>query len=132
MVISKAILGKVNNIRCDPKGFNLTKSHNMCDYDVMETCNASYFKTHFGEVLNKTSRRPLRITRRGREASVLLSEAEYLDLQRRASRPSAAQVDALQRLQTLAAKKAADPAKLSGDSRAEAILSKHSFSEDRK
>lgn len=97
----------------------------------METFNASYFKTHFGEVLNRTGRRPLRITRRGREASVLLSESEYLELQRRASRPTAAQVDALQRLQSLAAQKSTDPAGLIHDARAKAILSKHGSNEDR-
>jgi len=96
----------------------------------METLNASYFKTHFGEVLNRTNRRALRITRRGREAAVLLSEAEYLELQRRASRPSSAEADALRRLQGLAAKKPASLDNWAHDPRAEAILAKHSLQTD--
>lgn len=92
----------------------------------METVIASYFKTHFGEVLNRANRHALRITRRGREAAILLSEAEYQELQRKASRPSTAQADALKRLQSLAAKKPGSQANLAHDPRAAAILAKHS------
>ncbi|MCC5850367.1 MAG: type II toxin-antitoxin system Phd/YefM family antitoxin [Verrucomicrobia bacterium] len=92
----------------------------------MDSVNASYFKTHFGEVMGRASRRAVRITRRGRDAAVLISEEEYHQLQRRAVRPSAAESSALHRLQRLADTSPESLENLTGDPRAEAILAKHS------
>jgi prevent-host-death family protein len=90
----------------------------------METVNASYFKTHFGEILGKATRRPVRITRRGGEASVLLTEADYEQLRQRAARPAAEESEALLRLQRLS-KRTPDLKHLENDIRAQAIVSKH-------
>ena len=104
----------------------MTCSHNMCYCVLMETLNASYFKTHFGEVLDRSSRRPLRITRRGREAAVLLSEAEYVSLRQKATATSASEKSALKRLQDLASENPVSVDPLLSDPRTAAILAKHS------
>lgn len=96
----------------------------MCYYWWMETINASYFKTHFGEVLGRVRRQPVRITRRGDEPSVLLTESEYARLKKLAARPSSSESEALGRLQRLSNRKP-DLEKLAGDLRASAILAKH-------
>ncbi len=91
----------------------------------METVNASYFKTHFGEVLGRSSRQAVRITRRGHASAVLLPETEYDQLRERAARPSAAETEALSRLRKLAGTMPRSLEKLAHDSRAQAILAKH-------
>ena len=98
----------------------------MCYMLGMETVNASYFKTHFGEILGRASQRAVRITRRGRDASVLIPESEYIDLQSKASRPSASEVSALRRLQSLADTELEFSDLMAEDPRAKAILAKHS------
>jgi len=80
----------------------LTCSHDLCYLLGMNSVNASYFKTHFGEVLSRVRRGPVRVSRRGHDATVLLSEKEYQDLKSRAMKPVSQQIDALNRLKNLA------------------------------
>lgn len=91
----------------------------------MDSVNASYFKTHFGEVLGRSSRKAVRITRRGHDASVLISEEAYREMQKRAARPPEEALAALQRLQLLADTPPDMPDAQHGDLRTRAILAKH-------
>ena len=91
----------------------------------METVNASHFKTHFGEVLNLASERPVRVKRRGQPATVLLAEDEYQELKQQAFKVQSSQKEkALENLQEWIS----TPIELkdvTGDERAEAIIAKH-------
>lgn len=91
----------------------------------METVNASYFKTHFGDILTRASTGVVRITRRGMNASVLMPEAEYRELKRKAARPALEEEEALQRLRHLAETVPEGQERLLSDVRARAILDKH-------
>lgn len=91
----------------------------------MKSVKASYFKTHFGAVLDEASHRVLRIQRRGREATVLLSEQEYTQLKRRSSTSAQEEAEALQRLAVLAEATPVEFGAALQDVRTTAILSKH-------
>lgn len=68
----------------------------------METVNASYFKTHFGSILDSAAKKSVRIKRRGRQSAILLSEAEFEKIQRQARSASQERKGALERLRHLA------------------------------
>ena len=91
----------------------------------MEKVNASYFKTHFGTVLDRATRWPVRIERRGRGAAVLLSEEAYEALQHRAALAVDEEEEALARLAAFAHGNAPDLDSLEEDLRGSAILKKH-------
>jgi prevent-host-death family protein len=94
----------------------------------MDTVNASTFKTHFGEVLTKANREPVRITRRGVGSYILIPESEYTALKQRGRQVSARQKEALERLSGLA-EKPVDVSTLNSE-RAQAILAKHARSHE--
>lgn len=91
----------------------------------MESVKASYFKNHFGAVLDRAGERAVRIERRGREPAVLISEAEYRAMRQRRLQ-SEAQQSAMARLRELATGASVDMDRLGADTRASAILKKHS------
>ncbi|MGB0417067.1 MAG: type II toxin-antitoxin system Phd/YefM family antitoxin [Coraliomargarita sp.] len=95
----------------------------------MDSVKASYFKNHFGAVLDRVGKRAIRIERRGREPAVLISEAEYRSMQQ-LSLATPAKVNAIQRLRSLASKQSVDLEQLQDDSRAAAILAKHGRGKD--
>lgn len=91
----------------------------------MKSYTASYFKTHFGAVLDRASLEPIRIERRGRESAVLIPESAYREIRARALSGGEPADAALMRLKTLALGPEADFEQLRSDPRAEAILRKH-------
>ena len=91
----------------------------------MKSYTASYFKTHFGAVLDRAGLEPVRIERRGRESAVLIPESEYREIRRRALTGGEASDAALMRLKTLALGAEAKIKPLKSDPRAAAILRKH-------
>lgn len=91
----------------------------------MKSYTASYFKTHFGAVLDRAGLEPVRIERRGRESAVLIPESEYREIRRRALTGGEPADAALLRLKTLALGTEAEIEPLRSDSRAAAILQKH-------
>ncbi len=91
----------------------------------MKSYTASYFKTHFGAVLDRAGVEPIRIARRGRESAVLIPESEYHEIRSRALLSGDHPDAALARLKTLALGPEADLGKLKSDPRAAAILRKH-------
>ena len=91
----------------------------------MESIKASYFKNHFGAVLDRVSQRPLRIERRGRAPAILLSEAEYRAMrERKLTTPE--QRNSMARLRELAATEPPNLSRLADQPRANAIHAKHS------
>ena len=91
----------------------------------MKSYKASYFKTHFGAVLDRSGVEPVRIERRGREPSVLIPESEYRQMRGLALSGGTDPEAPLERLKSLALGAEADYEKLKSDSRAAAILRKH-------
>jgi prevent-host-death family protein len=91
----------------------------------MKSYTASYFKTHFGAVLDRASLEPVRIERRGRESSVLIPESEYREIRRWALADGEASDAPLERLKSLALGPEVDITHLRSDPRAAAILGKH-------
>lgn len=91
----------------------------------MDKINASYFKTHFGSVLDRASREAVRIERRGRGATILMPEEAYESMKHRAALAADDEAAALARLGALAAGDAFDMDKLRKDPRASAVLRKH-------
>lgn len=91
----------------------------------MKSYTASYFKTHFGAVLDRAGVEPIRIERRGRESAVLIPESEYREIRSRALSGGEHPDSALERLKALALGPEADLGKLKTDPRAAAILRKH-------
>ncbi|WP_233246047.1 type II toxin-antitoxin system Phd/YefM family antitoxin [Coraliomargarita sinensis] len=93
--------------------------------ELMDSVKASYFKNHFGAVLDRAGQRAIRIERRGRAPAILISEAEYRAMQQR-SLSSADQNAAMEGLRALAKQAGvADLTQMSVDPRAKAILKKH-------
>ncbi|MEM1223113.1 MAG: type II toxin-antitoxin system Phd/YefM family antitoxin [Verrucomicrobiota bacterium] len=91
----------------------------------METINASHFKTHFGEVLNLASDRPVRVKRRGQPSTVLIAEEDYQKLMQQASKiESTKKAQALENLRTWV-NTSIELKDIAGDERAEAIMAKH-------
>lgn len=90
----------------------------------MKSYTASYFKTHFGAVLDRAGINPVRIERRGREPAVILPESEYRALSARTG--SGDSNSALERLKSMALGAEADIEAIKSDPRAAAILEKHS------
>ena len=93
---------------------------------LMKIYSASFFKTHFGAVLDRAGSEPIRIDRRGRAPTVLIPESEYRELKARALSRGGEQDAAFARLELLASGPEADVEKLRSDPRAGAILRKHS------
>lgn len=91
----------------------------------MKSYTASYFKTHFGSVLDRAGLEPIRIERRGRDATVLIPESEYRSLRGRALSAEENPDAALARLEALALGREAAIAPLKADPRSAAILRKH-------
>lgn len=91
----------------------------------MESVKASYFKNHFGAVLDRAGQRAVRIERRGRPPAILISEEEYKAIRLHRLR-SPDQQSAMQRLRALAEQSAANTEAIAEDTRAAAILKKHS------
>lgn len=91
----------------------------------MRSYTASYFKTHFGAVLDRAGLEPVRIERRGREAAVLIPESHYREIHRRALANWDDSNAALERLKALAGGPEAATDALKTDTRASAILRKH-------
>ena len=91
----------------------------------MDSVTASYFKTHFGAVLDRAGHEAIRIERRGRSPAVLISEGEYRAMKRRALASSSEQQAALARLGGLAAGAGVDVERLKADPRTAAVLAKH-------
>lgn len=91
----------------------------------MESIKATYFKTHFGAVLDRVGEQAIRIERRGRSPAVLISESQYRTIKQQAMSGSGEQTAALKRLEALASGRSADFDELAGDIRAAAILKKH-------
>lgn len=91
----------------------------------MKSYTASYFKTHFGAVLDRAGIEPVRIERRGRQPSVLVPESEFRRMQAQALTSDADPEAALSRLQALAHGPEVDLGQLKDDPRAAAILRKH-------
>lgn len=90
----------------------------------MESVTASYFKNHFGAVLDLAGERAVRIERRGREPAVLISEAAYRAMRQRKLQ-SGGQESVMARLRELATGAPVDLNRLEQDPRAAAILKKH-------
>ncbi|NBB78446.1 MAG: hypothetical protein GVY36_03240 [Verrucomicrobia bacterium] len=92
----------------------------------MKSYKASYFKAHFGAVLDHAGFEPVRIERRGREPSVVIPESKYRALRGRGlpdgERPEAA----VSRLRDLALGPEVGLDQSEVDLRSEAILRKHS------
>lgn len=91
----------------------------------MESVKASYFKNHFGAIMDRAGERAVRIERRGREPAVLISESAYRAMRQRRLQ-SESQQSAMARLRQLATGGSVDINDLSSDARAAAILEKHS------
>lgn len=91
----------------------------------MKSYSASYFKTHFGAVLDRAGVEPVRIERRGRQPSVLIPESEFHRLQASAVTADAHPEAALARLQALSRSPEVVFERLRDDPRAAAILRKH-------
>jgi PHD/YefM family antitoxin component YafN of YafNO toxin-antitoxin module len=91
----------------------------------MKSYSASYFKMHFGSVLDRAGMEPVRIERRGRSPAVLIPESEYQALKHGMRSKQVDPVAALSRLKSLALGEQADMEKLSSDPRASIILGKH-------
>lgn len=91
----------------------------------MKSYSASYFKTHFGAVLDRAGLEPVRIERRGRESAVLIPESEYRAIRSRALMGGEPSDEALKRLKALADGPEAKLKPLMSDARAAAILRKH-------
>jgi PHD/YefM family antitoxin component YafN of YafNO toxin-antitoxin module len=92
----------------------------------MKSYTASYFKTHFGAVLDRAGIAPVRIDRRGREPSVIIPESEYRELKTRARGNTSPSNLALERLKSMALGIEEDIETLKSDTRSAAILKKHS------
>jgi PHD/YefM family antitoxin component YafN of YafNO toxin-antitoxin module len=92
----------------------------------MKSYKASYFKAHFGAVLDRAGLEPVRIERRGREPSVVIPESKYRALRGQILTGSERPETALSRLKDLALGPEADLGSLPGEPRAAAILQKHS------
>lgn len=92
---------------------------------MMKSYSASYFKTHFGAVLDRAGAEPIRIERRGREAAVLIPESEYREIRSKALSGVEHPDSALARLKALALGPEAKFGHLRSDPRAAAILRKH-------
>jgi len=92
----------------------------------MKSYNASYFKNHFGAVMDRAGMEPVRIQRRGREPAVLIPESEYQALRSRSPSSGQEAGSALSRLKAMALGQEVDSGPLRADPRAEAILRKHS------
>lgn len=90
----------------------------------MESVKASYFKNHFGAVLDRAGERAVRIERRGREPAVLISESAYRAMRQRRLQ-SDTQQSAMVRLRQLASGEPVNTKALAEDPRAAAILNKH-------
>jgi len=91
----------------------------------MESIKASYFKNHFGAVMDRVSHSAVRIERRGRAPAILLSEAEYRAI-RQNKLTTADQKNAMDRLRALAGSEPVDLERFGDNPRAKAILKKHS------
>lgn len=91
----------------------------------MEKISASHFKTHFGNVLDRASQGALRIERRGRDATVLLSAEAYDSLKRQAALAADEGDAAMERLAAFARGESRPTDALHDDLRGSAILSKH-------
>jgi prevent-host-death family protein len=91
----------------------------------MESVKASYFKNHFGAVLDRVSERAVRIERRGRAPAILLSESEYRAMRAR-KLTTLEQRNSMARLRKLASGEPVALDSLAEDPRAAAILEKHS------
>lgn len=90
----------------------------------MDSVKASYFKNHFGAVLDRAGERAVRIERRGREPAILISEAEYRAMRQRKLK-TGGQESAMGRLRELATGAPIDLNGWEQDPRAAAILKKH-------
>lgn len=93
---------------------------------IMKSYTASFFKTHFGAVLDRAGVEPVRIERRGRQPAVLIPESEYRRMQRNTLTDGKDPEAALSRLKALAYGPEAELQRLDADLRAAAILRKHS------
>jgi prevent-host-death family protein len=91
----------------------------------MKSYSASYFKTHFGSVLDRAGMEPVRIERRGRRPAVLIPESEYEALKHRMRSKQGDPAAALSRLKSLALGEQADLEKLRSDPRSAIILERH-------
>lgn len=91
----------------------------------MKSFTASYFKTHFGAVLDRAGLEPVRIERRGRESAVLIPESQYREIRRQAMASGDNSDAALERLKALALGPEVGIESLKSDPRAAAILRKH-------
>ncbi|MCC5805452.1 MAG: type II toxin-antitoxin system Phd/YefM family antitoxin [Opitutales bacterium] len=91
----------------------------------MKSYSASYFKMHFGSVLDRAGIEPVRIERRGRSPAVLIPESEYKALKHRMRSKQVDPAAALSRLKSLALGEQVDMEKLRFDHRAAVILDKH-------
>ena len=91
----------------------------------MEKVSASHFKTHFGDVLDRASHGVLRIERRGRDATVLLSAEAYDALKRQAALAANEEDAAMERLAAFALGEPRPVETLRDDARGSAILNKH-------
>jgi PHD/YefM family antitoxin component YafN of YafNO toxin-antitoxin module len=101
-------------------------NHTICAIDIgMKSYSASYFKSHFGFVLDRAGLEPVRIERRGRRPAVLIPESEYEALKHRMGTNHVDPVAALSRLKSLALGEQADMEKLRADPRSAMILERH-------
>jgi PHD/YefM family antitoxin component YafN of YafNO toxin-antitoxin module len=91
----------------------------------MKSYTASYFKTHFGAVLDRAGVEPIRIERRGRDSTIIIPESEYRDIRNQALAAGKQPNAALERLRALALGPEAKFKPLKADFRATAILNKH-------
>lgn len=92
----------------------------------MKSYKASYFKAHFGAVLDRASLEPVRIERRGREPSVIIPESKYRALRGQVATDAENPETAFSRLKDLALGPEADLSHLQTNPRAASILRKHS------
>lgn len=92
----------------------------------MKSYSASYFKMHFGAVLDHAGMEAVRIERRGRQAAVIITEAEYRQLRRKASLGNQDPDSAVSRLRSMALGTEVNLSSLKSDPRAQTILQKHS------
>lgn len=104
----------------------IDKSNDSCDNSSMKSYKASYFKAHFGAVLDHAGFEPVRIERRGREPSVVIPESKYRALRGQALPDGEHPDTALSRLRELALGPEAGLAQSEADLRSAAIMQKHS------
>lgn len=91
----------------------------------MKSFTASYFKTHFGSVLDRAGVEPVRVERRGRDATILIPESEYRAMRNRMRSTETDPDSAMERLRDLAFGPETSLESLETDPRSAAILRKH-------